>query len=133
MPRNRANKAELIKRREEIQQLIVQGMTNYDILESMSIKWKTSKRAIQDDISTIAKEWQKREPEETALMRNKYADRLEYMFNEAMSKGHVKVALEVQKEIHKLNGMYVGEKEDANTMPEIINISKKPKLRAVEG
>jgi len=133
MPRNRANKAELIKRREEIQQLIVQGLTNYDILEAMSIKWKTSKRAIQDDISTIAKEWQKREPEETALMRNKYADRLEYMFNEAMSKGHVKVALEVQKEIHKLNGMYVGEKEDANTMPEIINISKKPKLRAVEG
>lgn len=134
MSRNRAGRAELIKRREEIQHLILNGHNTSEIVDMMSEKWKTTKRAIQEDLLKISKAWQERAPEETLKMRNKYADRLELMYNEAMTKGNLKIALEIQKEIHKLNSVY-HEKETVNEseMPKFINISKRNSLKVVGG
>jgi hypothetical protein len=56
MSRSRAGKAELIRRREEIQRLILVGTTTTEILDTMSLKWKTTRRAIQDDLMKIGKD-----------------------------------------------------------------------------
>lgn len=133
MTQSRAGKAELIKRREEIQQLILLGVTSHEIVDTMSVKWKTTKRAVQEDLRIIAKEWADKAPEETQLLRNKYADRLEYLFNEAMSRGQVKIALEVQKEIHKLNAVYHQNEEAKEEGPKFIQIGRRTPLKAVAG
>lgn len=125
MSRKRATQAELIKRREEIQQLILKGVSGVDIQESMSKKWDTSKRAIAEDIRAIAKEWEDKASETTQLMRNKYADRLEMLLNKALEEGHIKTALEVQKEIHKLNGVYKEKETTEDNAPKFINVSKR--------
>lgn len=133
MSRNRASQAELISRRQEIQGLILEGHTNQFIVDRMADKHKTSKRAIQEDIRAIGKDWSERSPEENQLMRNKYADRLKLLFNLAVSHGHVKIALEVQKEIHKLNGLYAEKEENKDEMPKFIKIGKKNPLKIVDG
>lgn len=133
MPRNRASKAELIKRRQEIQELLIQGHKNSFIVERMAEQYKTSARAIQEDIRLIAKEWAESNPQESQELRNKYAERLEWLFCEAAGKGHVKVALEVQKEINKLNGLYKETDTTEKSMPEFINIGRRSKLKVVDG
>jgi len=125
MSRKRATQAELIKRREEIQQLILKGVSSIDIQEGMSKKWETSKRAIAEDIRAIGKEWEEKAAETTTLMRNKFADRLEMLLNKALAEGHIKTALEVQKEIHKLNGVYKEKETTEEVTPKFINISKR--------
>ena len=133
MQRNRASKAQLIKRREEIQRLILQGHTSIEIVNMAEKEFRTTKRAIQEDLRLIGKEWAARAPEKMLTMRNKYADRLELLFYEAIGKGHVKVALAVQQEIHKLNGVYIQKDADnADNMPQFVNISKRSKLKVVD-
>jgi hypothetical protein len=132
MSQTRASKAELLKRRQEIQELILKGVPNTVILKAMADKWETSTRAIGEDIRSIAKEWNDTAPEANKLMRNKYADRLELLFNTALAEGHIKTALEIQKEIHKLNGLYQ-EKDVKDTMPDFINVSKRGNLKVVDG
>jgi len=133
MSSKRASKAELLKRREEIQELILKGSSKSHIEEAMSNKWETSKRAISEDIRTIAKEWQEKTTEATQLMRNKYADRLEMLFNKSIEANNFKTALEIQKEIHKLNGLYKDGEIDKDDMPKFVNVHKKEKLQIVKG
>ena len=133
MSNTRASKAELLKRREEIQELLLSGLTHTNIQESMAIKYETSPRAIADDIRSIAKDWEDRAEETVQLMRNKYADRLELMFNTAMTEGHIKTALEIQKEIHKLNGLYREKDTQGVDMPTFVNVSKRGELKIVDG
>ena len=133
MSRKRATKAELIKRREEIQQLILKGLNASDIMERMAEKWNTSERAIKEDLSWVAKQWEEQATESTQLMRNKYAERLELLFNRAWEDGHLKTCLEIQKEISKLNGMYKEKETDDAKLPEFVNISKKSELKVVGG
>ena len=133
MPKNRASKAELIKRRQEIQELLIQGHKKSFIVDRVAEQYKTSKRAIQEDIRLIAKEWAEAAPEESAELRNKYGERLEWLFCEAAGKGHIKVALEVQKEINKLNGLYKEKDTETDKMPEFINIGRRSPLKVVNG
>jgi len=129
--RNRASRAQLIARREQIQRLILQGHTYNQIVEIAEKEFKTSKRAIQEDLTLIGKEWAARAPEKMLTMRNKYADRLELLFYEAIGKGQVKAALAVQQEIHKLNGIYSVADEKKSELPTIINVGVKSKLKIV--
>ena len=47
--------------------------------------------------------------------------------------GHIKVALCIQQEIHKLNGVYIQKDADnADNMPQFVNISKRSKLKVVD-
>lgn len=131
MSRNRASKAELLKRRQEVQELIIQGHPKSFIVDRLAEQYKTSKRAIQEDMRLVAKDWQDKAPEESQLMRNRYEERLEWLFCEAAGKGHIKVALEVQKEIHKLNGLYKEKNEKEETIPQFINVSKRSDLKVV--
>ena len=131
MSRKRATQAELIKRREEIQELILKGTSSTKIQELMSEKWDTSKRAISEDLKAIAKDWESKTTETSQLMRNKYADRLEMLFNRALQEGHIKTALEIQKEVHKLNALYAEKDVDSEKLPEFINIAKKGELKVV--
>lgn len=131
MSTNRASKAELIKRREEIQQLILSGMNSVNIQEAMSQKYNTSKRAIAEDMRSIAQDWENRAEETNQLMRNKYLDRLEMLFNTAMEQGHVKTALEIQKEINKLNSLYREKDTGEQELPKFVNISKRGALKVV--
>lgn len=128
---SRATQAELIKRREEIQQLILKGIRGSEIQETMSEKWKTSKRAIAEDMRTIAKDWQEKAIEDNQLMRNKYSDRLELMLQQALQDNNLKIALEVQKEIHKLNSMYKDKETKEDKIPEFINIGRRSQLKVV--
>lgn len=125
MSRKRATQAELIKRREEIQQLILRGVNSSDIVKDMAEKWDTSPRAISEDIRAIKKEWEVTAAENTQLMKNKYDQRLEMLFNKALSEGQYKTALEIQKEISKLNGLYKEKEADENQMPEIIRVKRR--------
>lgn len=128
---SRATNSELIKRRQEIQQLILKGLTSSDIQEQMSVKWKTSSRAIAEDMRNIAKDWQEQKTEDSQLMRNKYAERLELLFNKALEADNVKAALDVQKEIHKLNDIYKDVEEEKDKIPEFINIGRRSPLKVV--
>ena len=128
---SRATNAELIKRRQEIQQLILKGMTGSEIQERMSIKYKTSKRAIAEDMRNIAKDWQEQKTEDSQLMRNKYADRLELLFCKAVEDNNVKAALDVQKEIHKLNDIYKEAEDEKDKIPEFINVGRRSSLKVV--
>lgn len=121
----RATQAELIARRKEIQDLILRGVNSVDIVENMATKWKTSKRAIAEDIRAISREWQETAPEETQTMKNKYMDRLEMLLNKALENDHIKTALEIQKEINKLNGLYNEKIKDENAVPEMIRVKKR--------
>jgi hypothetical protein len=102
----RSSKAELVKRREEVQDYLLKGYNHSEIQEILYIKYKTSKRAIADDIRDIATAWKEQEDASRIENRNKFLARLELMFNKALADGHMKNALEIQKEIHKLNGLY---------------------------
>ena len=133
MSRNRASQAELVARREEIQELILDGNTQHWIVNHMAEKWKTSKRAIQEDIRLIGKLWQERTQEITQQNRSKYNDRLELMFKKAFALGQFKTALAIQQEIHKLNGLYKDKEENKDKTPEFINITKKSQLNLVNG
>lgn len=133
MSRNRASKAELLQRRQKVQEYILHGHNNQFIIDTLSEEFKTSKRAIQEDIRIIGKEWKEKDPDIIQQKRNMYYDRLQLLFNEAFGKGHIKVALEVQKEIHKLDGIYQDEKEDKDTMPKFVNIGRKSPLKVVDG
>lgn len=133
MSRNRATQAELIQRREEIQQLILSGMTSTQIQEQMSVKWETSKRAIAEDMRVIADEWEDKASENTQLMRNKYEARLEMLFNRALLKDQIKSALEIQKELSKLNGLYKDKEDLENNVPKFVNVSRRNDLKVVGG
>ena len=133
MSRNRAAQAKLIQRREEIQQLILSGATSSYIQEEMAVKWKTSKRAIAEDIRAIADEWEEKAAENTQLMRNKYEARLEMLFNKALIAGQIKSALEVQKELSKLNGLYKEKEHSDDNTPKFVNVSKRSDLKVVGG
>lgn len=131
MPRNRASKAELETRREEIQQLIVNGTTNRAICQIMSEKYKTSKRAIQEDIRKIGKDWAESLTEDQKELRGLYQERLDMLFQAAIDDGNIRAALEVQKEIHKLNAIYHKNEEKADEAPKFINIGRKSPLKVV--
>jgi len=133
MSRKRASQAELVARREEIQELILDGQTRKWIVDKMSEKYKTTPRAIQEDIRIIGEQWMARAPKNTQSMRNKYEDRLELMFKKAFSLGQFKTALAIQQEIHKLNGLYKEKDQTKDTTPEFINIGRKSQLKVVEG
>lgn len=133
MSRNRASQAELVARREEIQELILEGHTNTFIVDRMAEKWKTSKRAIQEDIRLIGQQWLEKAQENTQKMRNRYEERLELMFKKAFALGQFKTALAIQQEIHKLNGLYKEKEDNKDNAPQIINIGRKSPLKMVEG
>jgi hypothetical protein len=133
MPRNRASKAELESRREEIQQLIVKGTTNKAICQMMSEKYKTSKRAIQEDIRKIGQEWAESLNENQKELKGLYEERLNMLFQAAIDDGNIRAALEVQKEIHKINAIYNDKDEKEDTAPKIINIGRKSTLKVVDG
>jgi hypothetical protein len=121
----RATQAELIARRQEIQQLILQGVNSQDIVDQMVKKWETSKRAISEDIRAIHKEWQETAPQETQEAKNKYLDRLEMLFNKALDAEQFKTALDVQKEINKIQGLYSEKENDENKVPEFVKVTRR--------
>lgn len=133
MSRKRATQAELVARRQEIQELILEAHTKQFIVDRISEKYKTSKRAVQEDIRLIGEMWMQREPQDVQRMRNKYEERLELMFKKAFGMGQFKTALEIQKEIHKINGLYKEKEEVKDKAPEFINIGRKSPLKVVEG
>jgi len=121
----RATNAELVARRQEIQQLILKGVNSQDIVDEMVKKWETSKRAISEDIRAIHKEWQETAPAQTQENRNKYKDRLEMLFNKSLESGMLKTALDVQKEINKLDGLYAEKEKDEDTSPEFVKVTRR--------
>lgn len=132
MSQNRASKASLIERRQQVQELILHGHNNQFIVDRLSEEFKTSKRAIQEDIRIIGKAWQEKEPEIRQQKRNMYADRLQLLFSEAFGKGNIKIALEIQKEIHKLDGIYIDDKESESTMPQFVEMGIRQPLKVVD-
>ena len=127
----KANKATLIKRREDVQEFILKGATNSQICEILSQKWNTSVRAISEDILLIRKMWQEKEEENKNLNRNKFLQRLELMLSEALERKDLKTGLAIQQEIHKLTGMYQETKTE-EAPPKIITLSKRSEAIDVE-
>lgn len=129
MSKTRSTKAEIIKRREEIQQLIIKGYKNTEIQRNMAEKWNTTERVIADDMRDIAKDWQEKDVDTKHFLRNKYIDRLEFMYNLAMENSKLRDALDIQKEINRVQNVYA-EDVKAEEKPKFISLSKK-NLKAV--
>ncbi len=129
MSKTRSTKAEIIVRREEIQQLIIKGYKNTEIRRNMADKYNTTERVIADDMRDIATEWQEKDADTKHFLRNKYIDRLEYMYNLAMENSKLRDALDIQKEINRVQNVYA-EDVTAKEKPKFISLSKK-NLKAV--
>lgn len=127
----RSNKIELIKRRQHVQKLLVQGVRYTDICESLAKEYKVSKRSIREDIKIVYKEWEDKAEEPTQLLRNKNKERLEFLLNSALMKEQYKTALEIQKEINKLDGLYKEKEEKEEKGPQIIRYGRKSELKVV--
>lgn len=130
--KNRSTYAELQARRKEIQDLILRGVRAVDIKESMAAKYNTSARAIAEDLRAIYKEWEDQAEETRVLNRNKAIDRLQLLYTMALENNKVNDALNILKEIHKLEGLHENKEKEETKIPEFVQIGvKKPKLKAV--
>jgi predicted DNA-binding protein YlxM (UPF0122 family) len=126
----KSTKAELIKRREEVQDLILAGYMPSDISSIISEKYGVKKRVVSDDIKEVGKAWEAKADESKQLSRNKFLDRLEHMFQVALANGNIKNALEIQKEINKISGLYQEVKSE-NTTPQFITLKAREPLSVV--
>lgn len=102
----KSTKSELIMRREFVQDLMLKGHMQSEICSIVSEKYSIKKRVVLEDIREISKAWASKADESKPLIRNKFLDRLEQMFQTAFSAGNLKNALEIQKEINKISGLY---------------------------
>lgn len=125
----RATQAELSARRKEIQELILQGVSSADIVEQMVTKWQTSNRAIREDMRYINAVWQETQPEEIQKNKNKNLERLEMLFNKALDKDQFKTALDIQREINKLQGLYNESDASEKELPKMIRVSKRQPVK----
>lgn len=120
----RASKAELVKRREEVSDMILEGVKKSTICDVLSVKWKTSKRAISEDIRELGAQWKEAEEGNRNENKNKNLARLEMLFNMALDKGQIKTALEIQKDINKLQSLYEIVHAE-NETPKFITLKKR--------
>lgn len=126
----KSTKAELIKRREEVQSLILAGYMPTEITSIISEKYGIKKRVVSEDMREVAKAWEVKAEESKPLTRNKFLDRLEHMFQVALAAGNLKNALEIQKEINKISGLYQEAKAE-NTTPQFITLKSRDALTVV--
>jgi hypothetical protein len=126
----KSTKAELIKRREEVQSLILAGHMPTEISSIISTKYNVKKRVVSEDMREVAKAWEAKADESKQLSRNKFLDRLEHMFQVALQAGNIKNALEIQKEINKISGLYQESKSE-NTAPQFITLKSRDALTVV--
>lgn len=117
-------KAQITRRREEVQMLLIDGWSARRIREELSKKHRCSPRSIAEDIRLINKEWEAAADVNKKQARNKYLDRLEHMFETALSSDNLKQALDIQKEINRLSGLYNND-EAAQELPKFISIKSK--------
>jgi hypothetical protein len=119
----RATKKEKYMRTVEVMNLMLKGWREPEIVEHLQRKWSIKSEVnIRRYIQAAFKEWVRNEAKNNSALREKYLDRLEMLFRSAVEKEHIKIALEVQKEINELSGMYIETKDERNA-PEIITIS----------
>lgn len=126
----KSTKGELIMRREFVQDLMVKGHTQTEITTIVSEKYGIKKRVVLEDIREVTKAWASKSEESKPLVRNKFLDRLEHMFNVALNAGNIKNALEIQKEINKISGLYQEVKAD-NQPPQFITLKPRDGLSVV--
>lgn len=126
----KSTKGELIMRREFVQDLMLKGHSPQEICSIVSEKYAIKKRVVTEDMQQVAKSWAVRAEESRPLTRNKYLDRLELIFNTALAAGNLKQALETQKEINKISGLYQ-ETKAAETPPQFITLKPRGEGLAV--
>lgn len=126
----KSTKGELIMRREAVQELMLQGKTPTEISSIISEKYQIKKRVVVADMHEIAKAWAAKEDETRPLIRNKFLERLEHLFKIALEAGNLKNALEVQKEINKISGLYT-ETASKEEPPKFITLKAREGLSVV--
>lgn len=126
----KSTKGELLMRREAVQELMLQGKTPTEISTIISEKYKIKKRLVVADMNEIAKSWAAKEDETRPLIRNKFLERLEHLFKIALEAGNLKNALEVQKEINKISGLY-NEATSKEEPPKFITLKARDGLSVV--
>lgn len=126
----KSTKGELIMRREFVMDLMLKGHTPTEISTITSEKYQIKKRVVTEDMREVAKSWANRAEESKPLTRNKYLDRLEMMLQTALNDGNLKTALEIQKEINKVSGLYHEAKADT-VPPQFITIKPREALAVV--
>jgi hypothetical protein len=107
----KSTKGELVMRREFVQDLVLKGHTPTEITTIVSEKYGIKKRVVLEDIREVL-------------------DRLELMFATALNDGNLKSALEIQKEINKISGLYQETKAD-NEPPQFITLKPRDSLSVV--
>jgi hypothetical protein len=126
----KSTKGELIMRREFVQDLMLKGHTQTEISTIVSEKYGIKKRVVLEDIREVTKSWASKAEESRPLMKNKFLDRLELMFATALTAGNIKSALEIQKEINKISGLYQ-ETQSETQAPQFITIKPRESLSVV--
>lgn len=120
----RSSKRQIYMRRVRVVELLLKGKTKDQILQIMKDEYKVGKGTITNDIKVVELEMTKKPLPKLELARNKSLSRLELMFESAMTKGHLKVALDIQKEIDKVSGIHNPETK-SNDGPKIFTIEEK--------
>lgn len=124
MARKRVGKMEAYMRKVRIERMLCQGYWESEIKNLLSEEWKCTKANVHKYIQDVKADWKKIDRLDPEELRPKFLKRLEMMFQQAYDAKHLKVALEIQKEINKLTAMY-NQAVDEQEPIEVITISER--------
>lgn len=122
----RSTKRELYMRRVRVVELLLKGKNRDQIINTIKEEFKVGKGTITNDLKVVEQEMTNKPLPKIDLVRTKSLDRLEMLFENAVSKGHLKTALDIQKEIDKVSGLHNPEAK-SDDGPKIFTVEEKKK------
>jgi hypothetical protein len=110
--KKRATKTEQERRLDDIEELLLKGHKESEVVKMLSLRWNCGAANVRKYIRDLKQTWEKLETAPRAQLKVKYTRRLEELFKEALVGKSLKIALEIQKEINRIEGMYEPSKEN---------------------
>lgn len=116
----RISKKDKYMRGIRIEELMFLGHTKEEVVRVVAAEFGVAETTVVAHMNRVIDQWGKQRREKIPASRHKYLSRLEMMFRDAWAKGNMKVALDVQKEINRLAGLYDEEKKDVAKIEAIV-------------
>jgi hypothetical protein len=123
--RERLTDLEILKHVEETVDMMTKGFATRSIINEFSQRGFSSRqiRNFMEKAALVIKEMYK---DNMATIYETSLNRLEMLYQAALQKGHLKTAIEIQKEIDKISGLHSGRLEITGEIkiPDIIRIAE---------
>jgi hypothetical protein len=106
---------QVFNRIKELEKMLLEGVSYNDILIYSDENWGLKEGQTREYIRRVYSKWQEIAEKDRVDNFNKAIQREEKMYNEAVKSDDPKLALEIQKDLNKLKGLYVeqiAEKKD---------------------